>query len=279
MEIELIDQLSALGHAPRLAVFRLLMRRYPDSVPAGEIAAALDLKASTLSALLTSLTHAGLITGTRHGTSRHYTIAMEGVEQMTRDLFLGCCKGRPLVICAPDPDLPTGENTMSSGKYNVLFICIGNSARSIIAESVLRHDAGDKFNAYSAGTKPASEPNPFAMQMLKEAGHDVSALRSKNMDEFVVDGAPKFDFVFTVCDHAANEECPVWPGQPVSGHWGLPDPAKVEGTDAEKALAFQRTFGAMKNRISIFASLPIATLDRTSLQAQVDEIGRSREDV
>ena len=166
---------------------------------------------------------------------------------------------------------------MSDGKYNVLFVCTGNSARSIFAEAIMREEAGDKFNVYSAGSRPFSVLNPVAMQLLKNRGFDTSPLRSKNISEFQKDGAPVFDFVFTVCDHAANEECPAWPGQPISAHWGMPDPVKAEGTDAEKRLAFQQTFGAMSNRIKAFAALPFASLDRASLQQRVDEIVRTPE--
>ena len=163
---------------------------------------------------------------------------------------------------------------MSDRKYKVLFICTGNSARSIFAESILRKEADDRFEAYSAGTRPRSELNPFALEVLDQKGHDISVLRAKNVDEFRGEGAPKFDFVFTVCNQAANEECPAWTGQPVSAHWGMPDPVKADGTPAQKSLAFQQTYGALQNRIRAFAALPIASLDRISLQEAVDDIGR-----
>lgn len=166
---------------------------------------------------------------------------------------------------------------MSDRKYNVLFICVGNSARSIFAESLLRTLGGDRFNAYSAGVRPSSELNPFAVQVLKDKGHDVSVLRAKNFAEFTGSDAPTLDFVFTVCDQAAAEECPVWDGQPISGHWGMPDPVKVNGTDAEKALAFQHTFGALKHRIEAFIALPVESLDRIALEAAVDQIGAAPE--
>lgn len=162
---------------------------------------------------------------------------------------------------------------MTHHKYNVLFICTGNSARSIFAETILRSEAGDRFNVFSAGTKPYSELNPFAVEMLQTKGHDVSGLTSKNVSVFQVADAPVMDFVFTVCNQAANEDCPSWDGQPVSAHWGMPDPVKAEGSDAEKRLAFQHAYGALRNRIIAFASLPIATLDRVSLQSAVDRIG------
>lgn len=164
---------------------------------------------------------------------------------------------------------------MSDRTYKVLFICTGNSARSIFAESILRNVGGDRFEAYSAGTKPQSELNPFAIEVLEAKGYDTSVLRSKNISEFQGPDAPKFDFVFTVCNQAANEECPAWTGQPISAHWGMPDPVQAEGTDAQKSLAFQHAYGALRNRIVAFTALPVASLDRISLQKAVDDIGRA----
>ena len=161
---------------------------------------------------------------------------------------------------------------MTDRKFRVLFVCTGNSARSIFAESILRQEAGDRFDACSAGTHPASEPNPFALEVLRQKGHDTSVLRSKNVSEFQGSDAGAFDFVFTVCDQAANEECPPWQGQPISAHWGMPDPVKTTGSDAEKSLAFQHAYGALRNRILAFAALPIAQLGRVSLQQAVDDI-------
>lgn len=273
MEIEIIPRLSALAHPQRLAIFRLLMRRYPDRVPAGELAETLELKASTLSTYLSALMRAGLVAQNRVGTSLRYSIDMEVVQQSFGYLLLDCCRGRP-DLCPPLPgSLQTGVPTMSDRKYKVLFICTGNSARSIFAESILRKEAGDKFEAYSAGTKPQSELNPFALRVLEDKGHDISVLRSKNVTDYQGDYIPHFDFVFTVCDQAANEECPAWQGQPVSAHWGMPDPVKAEGSDAQKSLAFQQAYGALRNRILAFTALPIESLDRISLQKAVDEIG------
>lgn len=272
MEKVIPDQLSTLGHPQRLAVFRLLMRRYPDRVPAGELASALGIKASTMSTYLSALMRAELVVQERAGTSLLYAIDMTTVQQLFGYLFSDCCRGRP-DICLP---LSTGSAAMTDRTYNVLFICVGNSARSIFAESILRKAAGDRFTACSAGTRPGTQLNPFAVQVLKDKKHDVSVLRSKDVSEFSGPDAPHFDFVFTVCDRAANEECPAWEGQPVSGHWGMPDPVKVEGTDAEKALAFQHAYGALKRRIEAFAALPIESLDRIALQKAVDDLGRIR---
>ena len=164
---------------------------------------------------------------------------------------------------------------MTDRKYNVLFICVGNSARSIFAESILRKSAGDRFNAFSAGTRPGTQLNPFAVRVLKDKGHDISVLRSKDVTVFSGPNAPHFDFVFTVCDQAANEECPAWDGQPVTGHLGMPDPVKAEGTDAAKALAFQQAYGALKHRIDLFTALNVESLGRIAIQQAVDDIGRT----
>jgi len=273
MEEEIPSRLSILGHPQRLAVFRLLMRRYPDRVPAGELAEALDIKASTLSAYLSALQQAGLVSQERAGTSLRYRIDMTEVRRTFDYLLLDCCRGRP-DLCSP-LSLPfsTGTPPMTDHRYKVLFICTGNSARSIFAESILRKEAGDRFDVWSAGTAPRSELNPFALEVLRQKGHDISVLRAKNVAEFQGDDAPKFDFVFTVCNQAANEDCPAWTGQPVSAHWGMPDPVKAEGTDAQKSLAFHQAYGALHNRIKAFAALPFASLDRISLQRAVDDIG------
>jgi len=159
--------------------------------------------------------------------------------------------------------------------YNVLFLCTGNSARSIIAEAILNKVDAGRFRAYSAGSYPRGEVNPHALDMLKRLDFDTSGFRSKPWDEFARPGAPKLDFVITVCDSAAGEVCPVWPGQPVNAHWGMPDPAAVEGTPAEIALAFADTYRMLDNRISAFANLKISGLDRLSLQKSVADIAGS----
>ena len=279
MEDVIPARLSALAHPHRLEIFRLLMRRHPGRVPAGEIAAALGLKPSTLSAYLSALVQAGLVTQARHGTSRRYGVALDTVRDTFDYLLLDCCRGRP-DLCTPQVASPsvTGKGSSPMSRpFRVLFICTGNSARSIFAEAILRAEAGDRFEVHSAGTRPYSALNPFAVELLEAKGHDTSVLRAKTVAEFQGPEAPVFDFVFTVCDQAANEECPVWEGQPVSAHWGTPDPVKAEGTDAERALAFQHAYGTLRNRIRTFAALPFDTLDRISLQHAVDEIGRTDE--
>lgn len=163
---------------------------------------------------------------------------------------------------------------MSDRLYNVLFLCTGNSARSILAEAILRNLGTGRFNAFSAGSQPKGEVHPFALELLQNLKLDASFARSKSWEEFARPGSPKMDFVFTVCDNAANEACPVWPGQPMTAHWGIPDPAAAEGTDAEKHLAFTDAYRQLSNRISAFLALPLASIDRMSLQSRVREIGK-----
>ena len=162
---------------------------------------------------------------------------------------------------------------MTDRVYNVLFLCTGNTARSILAESILRKDGMGRFNAFSAGSHPKGEVNPFALKVLAAQGYPTEGARSKNWDEFATPEAPKMDFVFTVCDSAAGEACPVWPGHPVTAHWGIEDPAAVEGTDIEKERAFNLAFRYLRNRITQFTALPIESLDRLTLKNRLREIG------
>lgn len=167
---------------------------------------------------------------------------------------------------------------MRQTPYQILFLCTGNSARSILAERLLEHLGGDGFRGHSAGSYPRGVVHPLALRLLAEQGLPTAGLRSKSWDEFARPGAPALDFVFTVCDQAAGEICPVWPGQPVTAHWGLPDPAAEHGTETQRMLAFRETFQALERRIRLFVSLPIAQLDRMALTRRVEEIGRVRPD-
>jgi arsenate reductase (thioredoxin) len=160
------------------------------------------------------------------------------------------------------------------GHYNVLFLCTGNSARSIMAEAILNQKGQSNFTAYSAGSHPSGTVRPEAMRQLESAHLPTTGLRSKSWDEFAKPGAPKLDFVFTVCDNAANEVCPIWPGQPMTAHWGIPDPAAVQGTQEQVAKAFREAFFLLDRRISLFLCLPLSTLDRFSLKKEIDNIGR-----
>lgn len=162
---------------------------------------------------------------------------------------------------------------MTDSPYHVLFLCTGNSARSILAEAILTRVGQGRFVAHSAGSQPKGAVHPVALHVLQTLNHKTDFARSKNWEEFAAPGAPKLDFVFTVCDNAANEVCPVWPGQPMSAHWGIPDPAAVVGTDAEIHAAFFDAYRMLNNRISLFCALPLASIDKLSLQAKLRDIG------
>ena len=164
---------------------------------------------------------------------------------------------------------------MTETPYNMLFLCTGNSARSILAEAILNREGKGRFRAFSAGSQPKGQPHPMTMHLLAREGYDTGFARSKSWDEFAAPGAPELNFVVTVCDNAANEVCPFWPGQPMTAHWGVPDPAAATGTEAEVALAFAEAYRMLRNRIMVFVNLPMATIDRMSLKARMDEIGKT----
>jgi arsenate reductase len=166
---------------------------------------------------------------------------------------------------------------MTNEPLNVLFLCTGNSARSILAEAIMNREGRGRFRAYSAGSHPKGEVNPYAIRLLEGLHYATDQFRSKSWDEFEQPGAPKLDFVFTVCDDAAAEVCPIWPGQPITAHWGMPDPAAAQGTPAEIALAFADAYRMMSNRITLFMNLPLASLDRLALKRRLDDIGQRRE--
>ena len=267
---------ATLGHPGRLAVFRLLMRFAPQGVRPTEIAEALGLKQNTLSHHLSDLTASGLVAVERRGRSLYYAVDLDATEGLIGYLAFDVGRARPDLLA---PFLSVQEDAtqmtvpLRETGFDVLFICSGNSARSIFAEALLRDLGKGRFRAFSAGTRPGTELNPFALEILLRNGHDTSGLRSKHIAEFQEPASVVMDFVFTVCDTAAAEECPPWPGQPITGHWGLPDPVKATGTEAEKALAFAQTSAALRRRIQASVELPFASLGRISLQARVDAIG------
>jgi arsenate reductase len=170
---------------------------------------------------------------------------------------------------------PITRKATMPNHYNVLFLCTGNSARSIMAEALLNHKARGTFTAYSAGSHPSGTPRPEALAQLASAGISTAGLRSKSWDEFAAPNAPHIDFIFTVCDNAANEVCPIWPGHPMTAHWGIPDPAAVQGTPDEIARAFRDAFTILDRRISLFLALPLATLEQLTIQKEINQIGRS----
>lgn len=263
MEKDLAHRLGVLGHPDRLSLFRLLVRRYPDHVAAGELADALAVKPSTLSAHVTALRHAGLVTQERIGTSLRYSVVMDEIRQMMDALFLGCCRGRP-ELCSP-----IGELSEMKRKLRVLFLCTGNSVRSIFAEAILRDLAGSRFEVLSAGLHPNRSVNTKALEVLAKEGIPTKDLSPKHVDTLRDD--PSFDFVFTVCDRAANEDCPTWSGIPISAHWGVPSPSNSGGT-----VAYHTVYQVLRERLEAFAALPLETLERTKLQHAVDDIGRMK---
>jgi protein-tyrosine-phosphatase/DNA-binding transcriptional ArsR family regulator len=261
---------ATLGHPDRLALYRLLMRVAPQGQRPTEIAAALGLRQNTLSHHLADLTNAGLLTCTRSGRSLFYAVDLARAEALLGYLALNVGRARPDLLSPLIPYLK--DPAMRDTDFDVLFICSGNSARSIFAEALLRDLGQGKFQAFSAGTRPSSELNPFALEVLRLNGHDTAGLRSKHISEFQTPDAIQMDFVFTVCDTAAAEECPPWPGQPITGHWGLPDPVRATGTEAEKALVFAQTYAALRRRIAAFVELPFENLTRLALQSRIDSL-------
>jgi protein-tyrosine-phosphatase/DNA-binding transcriptional ArsR family regulator len=271
---------ATLGHPDRLAVFRLLMRFAPQGVRPTEMAEALGLKQNTLSHHLADLTASGLVRVARQGRSLFYAVDLDAAEGLIGYLALDVGRARPDLISPllyAQKDAAPMTALHRDTDFDVLFICSGNSARSIFAEALLRDLGQGKFQAFSAGTRPNTQLNPFALEILQRNGHDTAELRSKHISEFQAPGAIVMDFVFTVCDTAAAEECPPWHGQPITGHWGLPDPVKAAGTDAEKALVFAQTYAALRRRIAAFVELPFDSLSRMSLQSRVDAIGTDTE--
>jgi protein-tyrosine-phosphatase len=254
------------------------------------------------------LERAGLLRSWRVQRNIFYAVDMEGTRRLIAFLTEDCCQGHPQ-LCGygkgwecddldqarpQQPQLSSfsrvGESALrnpnenedgmvetssTTAPYNVLFLCTGNSARSLIAESILNRFGQGRFVAYSAGSQPTGKVNPYALDLLKNHNYSLSNLRSKNWSEFSGPDAPRLDFVFTVCDNAANEVCPVWPGQPMTAHWGLPDPAAVEGPEAVKRAAFADTMRMLTQRISIFTNLPMKSLDKLSLQKRLNAIGQT----
>ncbi|PTV95947.1 ArsR family transcriptional regulator [Rhodobacter aestuarii] len=258
---------ATLGHPDRLAALRLILRFAPKGVRPTEIADALHIKPNTLSHHLADLAAAGLVTVTRQGRSLFYAADLTMTEGLIGYLALDLGHARadlmPEVLRKP-PQV--------SAPFHVLFLCTGNSARSVMAEALLRDLGAGRFIAHSAGTRPGPAPNPFALEVLARSGHAIENLFSKPLDGFQRAAAPQMQFVFTLCDVAATEDCPPWPGQPISAHWGLPDPARAEGTGAQKALAFAECYAQLRRRIEAFVALPLENLDRRALQKRLDTL-------
>lgn len=257
-----------LGHPGRLSVFRLLMRYAPRGQRPTEIAAALGLKQNTLSHHLAELTQARLLRVRREGRSLFYAVDLARTEALVGYLTLDLARARPDILAS----VTALTHTPLTRPQNVLFICSANSARSIMAEAILSTLSDGRFTAFSAGTTAGRGINPLTVDLLQRKGHRTETLFSKPLNLFQQQGAPQMDFVFTVCDMSAAEECPPWPGHPLTGHWGLPDPAKVTGSRTGCARAFEQTYDALHRRLEAFVALPFAELDRRALQTRLDGI-------
>lgn len=256
MESTDVEQFSALSHPSRLALFRLLMRRYPDAVSAGEIAQTLGLLPNTASAHLANLTRAGLIAPHRNGRSLQYRVELDAVRGLVDDLLVDCCRDRPDLCPPPAPSTPP---------HRVLFLCRANSARSIMAEAILRDSS--RLDALSAGISPGQAVHPDTLSLLHAHGHMTEGLRPKGIAD--LPEVPT-DLVLTVCDDAANFGTPPLHGRPVRAHWGLPDPVGA----AKGQRAFEDTYQRLRARIRALTALPLDRISRTELQQAVDAIGR-----
>ncbi|SFD09203.1 helix-turn-helix domain-containing protein [Tropicimonas isoalkanivorans] len=278
-KVQATSAFFALSQTLRLDIFRLLIQSGEHGRLPGDIANALGIRQNTLSNNLAVLLNAGLIQRVREGRNLRYTANTAEVREMLSFLLEGCCNARP-DLCHPllERAVKRMEAPVFKPPYTVLFLCNGNSARSLIAEAIMNAEGKGAFRAFSAGANPSDTgPHPYTLDLLRNLKHDASAVRTKCWDEFAGDGAPELDFVFTVCDKAAAEICPVWPGQPMSAHWGVPDPVAAEGNEAERRLAFAEAYRMLRNRITTFMSLPIATLDQFALQKRLDQIGQISE--
>lgn len=266
--------LAALSQRTRLKVFRQLVAAAPEGLTPGVLAQQLGLAPSALSFHLRELTEARLVSAEREGRHLLYQANLWTMHRLVAHLTDTCfaTTAQPFSLCN-HPSVK--ELQMTEPRIlNVLFICTGNSARSIMAESILNQLGAGRFRAYSAGSHPHGQVNPHALEILNRNHYPTTGLRSKNWSEFASPDAPHMDFVLTVCDKAAGEVCPTWPGQPMSAHWGVPDPVAAQGTPEEIERAFMDAFIVLNRRISLFTVLPIDKLDRLALKRELDEIGK-----
>lgn len=269
---------AALSQATRLEVFRLLMTFEPEGLAAGEIARRVAVPQNTMSTHLAVLSRAGLVAAERRSRSIIYRASVSGLRDLIDFLGDDCCGGNPQVCAAlaqPSAPAVVDENApLPERVYEVLFLCTGNSARSIMAESILRQEGAGRFNVYSAGSRPEGVVAPEALEVLAHYDYATEGLHSKSWEEFTRPGAPQMDFVFTVCNAAAGEACPAWPGRPITAHWGIADPTTVEGQGLARKTAFNAAFRFLQNRITAFTALPIAKIDRMTLGHRLSDIGR-----
>lgn len=265
-----IAALAALAQETRLDIARVLTEGGPEGLPAGEIGDRLKLPSPTLSFHLNQMRHAGLVTSRRQSRLIIYTAKFRTMNSLIEYLIENCCttetekgiRGRSKAAVTADR------------QFNVLFLCTNNSARSIMAESAMNRWGGGRFHAFSAGSAPRGAIHPITLQVLKELDYETEGLRSKDWNEFAQPNSSSLDFVFTLCDRAAAEVCPAWPGQPVRAHWGMQDPVTITGSSAAKREAFHKVYSQLEQRIRIFTALPIETLERFALERWVTEIGK-----
>ncbi len=275
MEEKTILALGALAQIARLRVVRRLVDAGEHGCTPTDLGQVLHLPPATLSFHLKELVHAGLITQTREGRSLRYRPATTELHTLMTNLqqLLGLPLSHP-GHAGPAQSWDISPEKPAMVTRHVLFLCTGNSARSILAEGLLSALGGERFKAFSAGSHPRGAVNPLALEVLQQLGANTAGYRSKSWDEFATPEAPAMDFVFTVCDQAAGETCPVWPGQPITAHWGVADPSLVVGSEAERRRAYLDTAYTLRRRIELLLALPIDKLDRLALKQQVQQIGQ-----
>jgi arsenate reductase len=272
-----IDRLASLAQSTRLATLRRLLAAYPGSLSAVQLARACDAPHNTMSSHLGLLMRAGLIEVERDGRSMNYRVDLGSFRRTLAYLASECCGGRPelcgdLARLVPDDHATADEDVMKPA-FNVLFLCTRNSARSIMAEAVLAKIGKGRFNAYSAGSRPARAPMRDVIDRLKHLGHDVAPLRSKSWDEFTGPTAPRMDFVIALCDTPNGQTCPDVGSKSLTAAWPLPDPAAFKGSPLEKVTLLNELYAMIRRRLEIFISLPLSSLDRMALKKRLDEIG------
>ncbi len=266
---ELIAALAALAQETRLDIFRMLVQCDPDGIPPSEIGERLKLPAPTLSFHLSHLKHSGLVVSHRQSKTVLYEARAEAINKVVGYLLDSCrARAKPA-----SRDLPTSAKSFGPPK-RILFLCTRNSARSIMAECAMTRWGEGRFQAFSAGSAPAEKIHPTTLRLLNELRYKTAGLHSKSWEQFAEPGGSALDFVFTLCDRAAAEPCPTWPGQPLRAHWGVKDPLAYEGSDSERRKVFLETYAALEQRIKIFTSLPVEKLERFSLERWVTEIGK-----
>jgi ArsR family transcriptional regulator, arsenate/arsenite/antimonite-responsive transcriptional repressor / arsenate reductase (thioredoxin) len=267
---------AALGQETRLEAYRLLLRYRPFGLSAGDLARLLAVPHNTLSTHMGLLVDAELVRSRRDGRSVIFAAAPERFA--AAEAILNEARVRPPRKAGKAKSTNTfpmkrPEDDMNIKVHNVLVLCTGNSARSILAEAIINREGHGRFQAYSAGSQPKGTPNRIGIELLQSLGYDVSGFRSKSWSEFAEPGALKMDFIVTVCDTAAGESCPHWPGHPLVAHWGIPDPADVKGSATEKRAAFQDAYRRLMHRVTAFVNLPVDTLALPDLKARLAEIG------